>query len=84
VSKAVNMIKLVATIANTVHEIGTYAQPVVEEFIRRRATAPDRPDTGLPESTDETLAKIRAALETAKEGQAVAQAELDALDRKQG
>lgn len=76
------LVKVLVDVAGTVHEIGEYAAPVVEEIVKRRAKGPARPDTGQEESVEETRAKIAAALETAQAGQAAAEAELDALDRK--
>jgi len=80
---AVKLFKVLVQVADTVHDIGQYAGPVVDEIMKRRAKAPTRPD-GQDETVEETRAKIAAAIETAREGQAAAQAELDALDRKAG
>lgn len=77
-----NVITLIAQVAGVVHEIGEYSAPVLDHIIKIRSRGPKRPDTDREESVEETGAKIRAAIETAKAGQADARAELDKLDRK--
>lgn len=74
-------IKLVAQIAGVAHEIGEYAAPVVDAFVRLRDKGPATAGGG-EETVDEVRAKIDRALLLAGEIKQTGQAELDKLDRK--
>lgn len=74
-------IKLIAQIGNIAAEIGEYAAPIVEHLVTQRAKGPRAAD-----GTERTVAAVQAtidhALRIAREGQAAAQGELDALAKK--